>query len=99
MHFMKRTSPFVLLLTLVLAPMAIAQQAKPKPAARKATPTSTSKQIVPSKPNDATAAAAATPTPTSSTTPDSPAVAIVNETTFTAADIEPTVTQLISTDP
>jgi protein-disulfide isomerase len=91
---MNRKFPLVLLFALMLAPMVAAQKAKPKPAARKTS--AASRQITPSKPNEATAAAAPTPSPASSY--NSPAIATVNDTTFTVADIEPTVTELISND-
>ena len=92
MHFMNRRSPLVLLLALVLVPIVEAQKAKP--VATRTNAAAPSKQTTPAKPNDA---AAATPAPPA--TADSPALAIVNETTFTAADIEPSVTELISNDP
>jgi protein-disulfide isomerase len=93
---MNRTSPFVLLLALMLAPIAAAQKARPKPLARKPAATRPSGQTTPAKPNEASATAAPTPSPV--TNYDSPAIAVVNDTTFTVADIEPTVTELISND-
>ena len=95
MHFMNRPSPFVLVLALVFAATAVAQKAKPKPVARKPTAARPSIQTTPAKTNEAAAA----PAPTPSANSDSPAIAIVNDTTLTAADIEPTVTELISNDP
>jgi protein-disulfide isomerase len=92
---MNRLSPFVLVLALVFAATAVAQKAKPKPVARKPTATRPSIQTTPAKTNEAAAA----PAPTPSANSDSPAIAIVNDTTLTAADIEPTVTELISNDP
>jgi len=92
---MNRPSPFVLVLALLFAPTAVAQKAKPKPVARKPTATRPSIQTTPAKTNEAAAA----PAPTPSANSDSPAIAIVNDTTLTAADIEPTVTELISNDP
>jgi len=91
---MNRTSPFVLLLALVFAATAVAQKARPKPATRKPA-AARSIQTPPPKPNEAAAA----PAPSPSAASDSPAIAIVNETTLTAADIEPAVTDLISNDP
>jgi len=88
---MNRKSPFVLLLAVVLATTAVAQKAKPKPRPTASRP---SIQTAPAKPNEAAAAAA----PSSSASPDSPAVAIVDTATFTAADIEPTVSQIILSD-
>jgi protein-disulfide isomerase len=96
---MNRTSPLILLFALTLAPTLAAQKAKPKPVASKRSAAPPSRQTNPAKPNAAEAAAAPTPTPTSSANSDSPAVAIVNDTTLTAADIEPAVTELISNDP
>ena len=95
MHFMNRPSPFVLVLALVFAATAVAQKAKPKPVARKPTAARPSIQTTPAKTNEAAAAPAPTPSPNS----DSPAIAIVNDTALTAADIEPTLTELISNDP
>jgi len=95
MHFMNRPSPFVLVLALVFAATAVAQKAKPKPVARKPTAARPSIQTTPAKTNEAAAA----PAPTPSANSDSPAIAIVNDTALTAADIEPTVTELISNDP
>jgi protein-disulfide isomerase len=92
---MNRTSPFVLLLALVLSATAVAQKAKPKPVARKPTATRPSTQNTPAKTNEAAAASAPSPSGNS----DSPAIAIVNGTAFTAADIEPAATELISNDP
>jgi protein-disulfide isomerase len=94
MHFMNRISPWILLFALMLAPMAAAQKAKPKPAGSRTT-AAPSKQTTPAKPDTA----AATPTPAPAPKSDSPAIAIVNDTTFTVADIEPTVAELISNDP
>ena len=91
---MNRPSLIVLFLAITIATTAAAQR-KPKPVARKPTAARPSIQTTPSKPNEA----AATPAPSPSASSDSPAIAIVNETTLTAADIEPTVTQLISNDP
>ena len=99
MHFMNRTPPLILLLALVLAPTVSAQKAKPKPVVRKTSAAPPSTQTAPAKPNAAEAAAAPTPTPATPASFDSPTVAIVNDTTFTVADIEPTVTELISNDP
>jgi protein-disulfide isomerase len=96
MHFMNRTPPFVLLLALVLAPMVAAQKAKPKPTASRSA-ARPSGQTAPAKPNEAAAAAASTPSPAANS--DSPAIAIVDNRTFTAADIEPTVSQIILNDP
>jgi len=95
MHFMNRPSSFVLVLALVFAATVVAQKAKPKPVARKPNATRPSIQTTPAKTNEAAAA----PAPTPSANSDSPAIAIVNDTTLTAADIEPTVTELISNDP
>ena len=97
MHFMNRTSPLILLLALSIAPVVAAQKAKPKTGGRRATGASPSRQTTPAKP-DATSAAA-TPTSAPATNFDSPAIAIVNDTTFTVTDIEPAVTELISNDP
>src|SRR5215813_13508869 len=94
MHVMNRTSPFVLLFALMVATTAAAQRARPKPAASKTSAIPPSRQTAPTKTNEVAAPPAPTPANSSS-----PAIAIVNETTFTAADIEPTVTQLISSDP
>jgi len=94
---MNRTFPFVLLLVLVFAPAAVAQKAKPNTAVRRPNAARPSSQTTPSKPNEAAAAAA--PTASAAATSNSPAVAMVNDTTFTVADIEPTVSQLISNDP
>jgi protein-disulfide isomerase len=93
---MNRTPPFVLLLALVLAPMVAAQKAKPKPAPTRSAARPAG-QTAPAKPNEAAAAAASTPSPAANS--NSPAVAVVNDTTFTVADIEPTVLQLVSDDP
>jgi protein-disulfide isomerase len=97
MHFMNRTSPLILLFALILGPTLAAQKAKPRPASRKTTATSPSRQITPAKPN-AAEAATATPPPASPATSGSPAVAIVDDTTFTVSDIEPTVSQMILSD-
>ena len=103
MHFMNRTSPFVLLLALMTMSNSMAQglggAAHPqKSPARKSSSVQPSRESAPSKVKEATAAAAATPNP-ASTTSDSAPIAIVGDTTFTAADIEPSVTELISNDP
>src|SRR5215471_14194085 len=97
MHFMNRTSPFVLLLTLsICSTVMMAQQRRP--ASRKAAASRpASSQPAAPKPNEAAATAAPTASP--ATTSDSPRIAIVNDTTFTAADIEQAVTELISNDP
>src|SRR6185437_14080405 len=96
MHFMNRTTPVVLFLALALAATTAAQN-RSKARAKKASAPATSRQVSTPKPNDA--AAVPTPAPSPAATSISPAIAIVNDATFTAADIEPTVTQLISNDP
>lgn len=97
MHFMNRTSPFIFVLALMLLPAVAAQKAKPKPVTTRTNAGLPSGQKTSGKPNEAAANAA--PTPTAATTSDSAAIAIVGDTTFTAADIEQSVTELISNDP
>ena len=93
---MNRTSSIVLFLALMFAATVTAQAQRPAPHKKAGAP-ATSRQISTPKPNDAAAAPAPTPSPAATST--SPVIAIVNDATFTAADIEPTVTQLISNDP
>ena len=97
MHSMNRRPLFLLMFALLFAPMVAAQKAKPNPAASKKSAAPPSRQTTPSQPNDASTGAAPTPSPAVNS--NAAAVAIVNDTTFTIADIEPTVTQLISNDP
>ena len=96
---MNRPSPLILLFALAVAATVSAQEARPKPIVRKTSAAPPSRQTAPAKPNAAAAAAAPSPSPVSPTTYDAPAIAIVNDTTFTVADIEPAVTELISNDP
>ena len=96
MHFMNRTSSIVLFLALMFAATITAQTQRRVPHKKAGAP-ATSRQISTPKPNDAAAAPAPTPSPAA--TSSSPVIAIVNDATFTAADIEPTVAQLISNDP
>ena len=98
MHFMNRRFLLILLFALVLGPTASAQKAKPKPL-RKTSTAPPSRETAPAKPNAASATAAVTPTPAPSANSDPPTIAVVNDTAFTVADIEPTVTELISNDP
>ncbi len=94
MQFMNRTSPLILLLALMLA-ATTAAQTRPRPKPKRTGTPATSRPISTPKSNDAAAA----PAPTPAVATNSPAIAIVNDTTFTAADIEPAVTELISNDP
>jgi len=94
---MNRTAPFVLFFALTIATV-VAAQTKPKPIIRK-TSRPPSFPAATTKPNTATAAAAATPQPSPTETSTSPSLAIVNDTTFTAADIDPTVSEVIASDP
>ena len=86
-------NPLALLLITTVATAALAQTPRRRPASR----TSTTK---PTTTNNAAAKPAATPSPAAITpTTDSPALAVVNELTFTAADIEAEVSALILNDP
>ncbi|HEY3103751.1 MAG TPA: hypothetical protein VGJ69_09160, partial [Pyrinomonadaceae bacterium] len=89
---MNRKSPFVLLLALVMCCSAVAQKRRARSAAR-----TTSKQAAPTKPDEAAAQPAPTPAP--APTSNSPTLAIVNDTSFTASDIEPVVSETILNDP
>ncbi|HEY8204167.1 MAG TPA: thioredoxin domain-containing protein [Pyrinomonadaceae bacterium] len=92
---MNRKSPFVLLLALVMCFSAVSQKRRPHSAAR--TTANTSKQAAPTKPGEAAAQPAPTPAPAA--TSDSPTLAVVNDMSFTASDIEPAVSEIILNDP
>jgi protein-disulfide isomerase len=95
MQFMNRTNPLVFFLIVAFATAALAQTPRRRGAAR----TTSTK---PSTSNNAAAKPAASPAPSPATaapTSDSPALAIVNEFTFTAADIEAEVSAAIANDP
>ncbi len=90
MQRMNPLNPLAFLLIATVASAALAQTPRRRPAPR----TSTTK---PATTNNAAAKPAATPAPTPAT--DSPAVATVNDLTFSAADIAPEVSAAILNDP
>lgn len=90
---MNRPNPLALFLILAIATAAFAQSPRRRPAARTSSATKPPTNNAASKPAPTPSPAATTPTT------DSPALATVNELTFTAADIETEVSASILNDP
>lgn len=86
---MNRTSPWIIVLIMAMAVSAIGQPRR-RSSGRTTTPTAT--------PTTSKPAAAATPTQPASST-NAPALAVVDSTTITSADIEGTVQSAMSGDP
>src|SRR5687767_9111320 len=97
MQFMKRTSPWIIVLIMTMAASAIAQpRPRAKRAGRPASADPTSKQTRASNP---TAAATPAPTPTvASPSTNSPVLAVVDNVTITLMDIESTVLSVMGSD-
>ena len=93
---MNRVSPLILFLLATIAVATMAQTPRRRPATR------TSSATKPAATNNASAKPAPTPAPSTAAaapTTDSPTLAIVNELTFTAADIEAEVSAAVLSDP
>src|SRR2546425_11018730 len=93
---MNRVSPLILFLLATIAVATMAQAPRRRPATRRSSATK------PAATNNASAKPAPTPAPSTAAaapTTDSPTLAIVNELTFTAADIEAEVSAAVLSDP